>query len=39
VKIVNANWRPELDAPDGRFEIIVVTDDDEQYVLPSAQHR
>jgi hypothetical protein len=33
VKIVDANWRPYADHPDGQFELTLVTDDDEQYVL------
>ncbi|HZC72645.1 MAG TPA: hypothetical protein VE442_18250 [Jatrophihabitans sp.] len=34
VKIANANWRPDADAPDGRFELMLVTDDDRQHFLP-----
>ena len=33
VKNLNANWQPNYDLPDGRFEIMIVTDDDEQHVL------
>jgi hypothetical protein len=36
VKILNANWRPDVDAPDGRFEVMFVTDDDEQYFVPAS---
>ncbi|HEY7045751.1 MAG TPA: hypothetical protein VH373_00925 [Jatrophihabitantaceae bacterium] len=33
VKHLNANWQPNYDLPDGRFEVMIVTDDDEQHVL------
>ena len=30
---LNANWQPNYDLPDGRFEVMIVTDDDEHHVL------
>jgi hypothetical protein len=30
---LNANWQPNYDLPDGRFEIMIITDDDEHHVL------
>ena len=44
VKILNANWKPEdtsRGAPggvagDGRFEVMVVTEDDQQYFLSAS---
>jgi hypothetical protein len=36
VKILNANWVPGPDGGDGRFEIIIVTDDDEQHTAPAS---
>jgi hypothetical protein len=36
VKILNANWVAGEDGDDGRFEIMIVTDDDQQHtVAPS----
>ena len=32
VKIVNANWVAGADGDDGRFEIQIVTEDDQRYV-------
>ena len=32
VKIVNANWVAGADGDDGRFEIQIVTDDDQRHV-------
>jgi hypothetical protein len=32
VKNLNANWAPE----DDRFEIMIVTDDDRQFVVPTS---
>lgn len=34
VKILNANWTPGSDGGDGRFEILIVTDDDERHAVP-----
>ncbi len=33
VKVLNANWVPGTDQDDGRFEIMVVTEDDQQYTM------
>jgi hypothetical protein len=34
VKNVNANWTVDADSPDGRFEIMLITDDDQRHGLP-----
>ena len=34
VKNLNANWNADADPPDGRFEIMLITDDDQQHGLP-----
>jgi hypothetical protein len=36
VKILNANWAPDQAGGDGRFEILIVTDDDQRYVVPAS---
>ncbi len=37
VKVLNANWTAGQDGEDGRFEILIVTEDDERHVVaPSA---
>ena len=33
VKIVNANWVAGPDGDDGRFEILIVTEDDQRHVI------
>jgi hypothetical protein len=33
---LNANWQPNYDLPDGRFEIMIITDDDEHHVLQTS---
>jgi hypothetical protein len=33
VKIVNANWRAGPDGEHGRFEVMIVTEDDQQHVV------
>lgn len=33
VKIVNANWVPGADGADGRFEVQIITEDDQRYVV------
>jgi hypothetical protein len=33
VKAVNANWTAGADDSDGRFEILLITDDDERHAL------
>jgi hypothetical protein len=36
VKVLNANWVAGADGADGRFEVMIVTDDDERHtVAPS----
>jgi hypothetical protein len=30
---LNANWQPD-DSGDGRFELLIITDDDDHHVLP-----
>ncbi|HEY8325657.1 MAG TPA: hypothetical protein VIG77_14255 [Ktedonobacterales bacterium] len=36
VKILNVNWAPDEAAGDGQFEVMVVTDDDQRYVVPAS---
>jgi hypothetical protein len=36
VKILNANWTPDAAGDDGRFELLIVTEDDQRYVLPAS---
>jgi hypothetical protein len=33
VKILNANWVAGSDGTDGRFEVMIVTEDDQQHVV------
>jgi hypothetical protein len=33
VKVLNANWAAGQDGDDGRFEVMVVTENDEQHIL------
>jgi hypothetical protein len=33
VKVLNANWVVGPDGDDGRFEVMIVTDDDQQYTI------
>ena len=33
VKILNANWIAGSDGEDGRFEVMVVTEDDQRHVM------
>jgi hypothetical protein len=35
VKILNANWTPDSGG-DGRFEVMIVTDDGEHHVAPAS---
>lgn len=36
VKVLNANWVAGPDGDDGRFEVMIVTDDDQQHtIVPS----
>jgi hypothetical protein len=36
VKVLNANWVPDEAGGDGRFEVLVVTEDEQRYVLPAS---
>ena len=36
VKVLNANWTPAVDSGDGRFELMVVTEDDEIHTMPAS---
>ncbi len=35
VKIINANWVPASDAGNGRFDVMIITEDDQQYFMPA----
>lgn len=36
VKILNANWVPDVVGGDGHFEVMIVTEDDQQYAVPAS---
>ena len=36
VKVLNANWVPGTGGGDGRFEIMIVTADDQRHELPAS---
>jgi hypothetical protein len=36
VKILNANWVPGTEGGDGRFEIMIVTEDEQRHELPAS---
>jgi hypothetical protein len=36
VKILNANWVPDPDGGDGRFELMIVTEDGERHAVPAS---
>jgi hypothetical protein len=36
VKILNANWSPDTNGEDGRFDIMIVTEDDQRHMLPAS---
>jgi hypothetical protein len=36
VKILNANWDPDGAEGNGQFEILIVTEDDQRYVMPAS---
>ncbi len=36
VKILNASWLPGEAGEDGRFEILIVTDDDQRHTMPAS---
>jgi predicted nucleic acid-binding Zn ribbon protein len=33
VKVLNANWVAGSDGTDGRFEVMIITEDDQQHVV------
>ena len=35
VKILNANWLPAAEEGDGRFEVMLVTEDGRHHILPA----
>jgi len=39
VKVLNANWTAGPDGDDGHFEVMLVTDDDQQHTIPPAPLR
>jgi hypothetical protein len=36
VKILNANWTPGTNRPDGQFEVMLITDNDERHTMPAS---
>jgi hypothetical protein len=36
VKILNANWIPDGAEGNGLFEVMIVTEDDQQFVVPTS---
>lgn len=36
VKVLNANWTPAADGGDGRFELMIVTDDDQAHTTAAS---
>jgi len=36
VKILNANWIQDTNGGDGRFDIMIVTEDDQRHELPAS---
>ena len=36
VKILNANWIPDAGGGDGRFEVQIITEDDQQFAVPAS---
>lgn len=36
VKVLNANWAPDDAEGDGRFEVQIITDDDQRYAAPAS---
>jgi hypothetical protein len=36
VKILNANWVPGPEGGEGRFEVMIVTDDNQQHTVPAS---
>jgi hypothetical protein len=36
VKIVNANWTPDVARGDGLFEMLLITEDDQRVAIPAS---
>ena len=36
VKILNANWIPDTAGGDGRFEVQIITEDDQRFAVPAS---
>jgi hypothetical protein len=36
IKILNANWAPDNAGGDGRFEVQIITDDDQRHAVPAS---
>ena len=36
VKILNANWIPDTNGGDGRFDVMIVTEDDQRHELSAS---
>lgn len=36
VKVLNANWTPDEVEGNGRFEVLIVTEDDERHTMPAS---
>jgi len=36
VKVLKANWTPSPEGGDGRFELMIVSADDERHVIPAS---
>lgn len=36
VKNLNANWLPDRSGGDGRFEIMIMTEDDQRFTMPAS---
>ena len=35
-KILNANWHPDAAGEDGRFEVQIITEDDQRFAAPTS---
>jgi hypothetical protein len=36
VSVLNANWVPDTDGGDGQFQLMIVTEDDEQHTVAAS---
>jgi hypothetical protein len=36
VTVLNANWAPDPDGGDGRFELMILTEDDERHTMAAS---